>query len=200
MQNPSAPTIVLASSSPYRRGLLDRFLEQFESVEPDIDESNGAGLSPEELVSHLARKKAEVVATTARDSLVIGADQLAVLNDRILGKPGDHQKAIEQLLAASGQVVTFLTAVCILDPLGRTRYEHVDITRVRFRDFDRRLAEAYLKLDEPYDCAGSFKLEGAGFVLFDSVKTDDPTALIGLPMIWVSDRLLELGYISPQKM
>ena len=200
MQNPSAPTIVLASSSPYRRGLLDRFLEQFETLEPDIDESNGAGLSPNELVSHLARKKAEVVATSARDALVIGADQLAVLNDRILGKPGDHQKAIEQLLAASGQVVTFLTAVCILDPIGRTRYEHIDKTTVRFRDFDRRLAEAYLKLDEPYDCAGSFKLEGAGFVLFESVKTDDPTALIGLPMIWVSDRLLELGYISQQKM
>jgi septum formation protein len=199
MQNPSAPTIILASSSPYRRGLLDRFLDQFETIEPDVDESNGAGLSPAELASHLARKKAEAVATKSREALVIGADQLAVLNDRILGKPGDHQKAVEQLLAASGQVVTFLTAVCILDPIGRARYEHTDKTKVRFRDFDRRLAEAYLKLDEPYDCAGSFKIEGAGFVLFESVKSDDPTALIGLPMIWVSDRLLELGYISPQR-
>lgn len=199
MQNPSAPGIVLASSSPYRRGLLDRFLDQFETLEPDIDESNRSGLSPTELVRHLARKKAEAVATNSREALIIGADQLAVLNDRILGKPGDHQKAIEQLLAASGQVVTFLTAVCILDPLARTRHEHTDTTTVRFRDFDRRLAEAYLKLDKPYDCAGSFKIEGAGFVLFESVKTDDPTALIGLPMIWVSDRLLELGYISPQK-
>ena len=200
MQNPSAPTIVLASASPYRRGLLDRFLEQFEAVEPDIDESNAGGLSPGDLACHLARKKAEAVATKSRDALVIGADQLAVLNDRILGKPGDHKKAVEQLLAASGQVVTFLTAVCILDPIGRTRYEHTDKTTVRFRDFDRRLAEAYLKLDEPYDCAGSFKIEGAGFVLFESVKTDDPTALIGLPMIWVSGCLLELGYLSPQKM
>ena len=200
MQNPSAPTIILASASPYRRGLLDRFLDQFEAVEPDIDESNGDGRSPGDLARHLARMKAEAVATKSRDALVIGADQLAVLNDRILGKPGDHKKAVEQLLAASGQVVTFLTAVCILDPIGRTRYEHTDKTTVRFRDFDRRLAEAYLKLDEPYDCAGSFKIEGAGFVLFESVKTDDPTALIGLPMIWVSDRLLELGYLSPQKM
>ncbi|MGB5512494.1 MAG: Maf family protein [Woeseiaceae bacterium] len=200
MQNPSAPTIILASASPYRRGLLDRFLDQFETVEPDIDESNSAGRSPGDLASYLARKKAEAVATKSRDALVIGADQLAVLNDRILGKPGDHRKAVEQLLAASGQVVNFLTAVCILDPIGRTRYEHTDKTTVRFRDFDRRLAEAYLKLDEPYDCAGSFKIEGAGFVLFESVKTDDPTALIGLPMIWVSDRLLELGYLSPQKL
>ena len=107
---------------------------------------------------------------------------------------------MEQLLAASGQVVTFLTAVCILDPIGRSRYEHTDRTKGRFRDFDRRLAEAYLRHDEPYDCAGSFKLEGAGFVLFESVQTDDPTALIGLPMIWVADRLLQLGYISRQKM
>ncbi len=199
MQNPSAPTIVLASSSPYRRGLLERFLKQFETVSPDVDERNELGLAPTELARHLARKKAEAVAINARDALVIGADQLAVLDDSVLGKPGDHQKAVEQLLAASGHVVTFLTAVCILDPIGRTRYEHTDKTTVRFREFDRRLAEAYLRHDEPYDCAGSFKLEGAGFVLFESVKTDDPTALIGLPMIWVADRLLQLGYLSPQK-
>ena len=101
------------------------------------------------------------------------------------------------LVAASGHVVTFRTAVCILDPVGKTRYEHVDKTTVRFREFDRRLAEAYLRHDEPYDCAGSFKLEGAGFVLFESVRTDDPTALIGLPMIWLADRLLQLGYLLP---
>jgi len=200
MQNPSAPTIVLASSSLYRRGLLDRVLQQYEAVAPEVDESNELGLGPGELARHLARKKAEAVAVNIRDALVIGADQLAVLGDQVLGKPGDHQKAVEQLLAASGQVVTFLTAVCILDPIGRSRYEHTDKTKVRFREFDRRLAEAYLRHDEPYDCAGSFKLEGAGFVLFESVQTDDPTALIGMPMIWVADRLLQLGYISPQRM
>lgn len=198
MQNPSAPAIVLASSSPYRRGLLERFLDDYETVSPDIDESNDRGLEPAELATYLARKKAEAVAVKARDSLIIGADQIAVLNKSVLGKPGDHRKAVEQLLAASGQVVTFLTAVCILDPVNRTRYEHTDKTTVSFREFDRRLAEAYLRLDEPYDCAGSFKLEGAGFVLFESVKTDDPTALIGLPMIWVADRLLQLDYLSTQ--
>jgi septum formation protein len=196
MQNPSAPAIFLASSSPYRRGLLDRFLDEYQTVSPDIDESNESGLEPEALASHLARKKAEAVSINARDALVIGADQLAVLDDMVLGKPGNHQKAVEQLLAASGKTVTFLTAVCILDPVERTRFEHVDKTTVRFRDFDRRLAETYLHHDKPYDCAGSFKLEGAGFVLFDSVKTDDPTALIGLPMIWVADRLLQLGYLN----
>ncbi|MDH3613936.1 MAG: Maf family nucleotide pyrophosphatase [Gammaproteobacteria bacterium] len=196
MQNPSAPAIILASASPYRRDLLDRFLDDFDTVSPDIDESNSAGLSPKKLARHLARKKAETVSMTARDSLIIGADQLAVLEDQVLGKPGDHQKAVEQLLAASGKVVTFLTAVCILDPVARARYEHVDKTKVRFRQFDRRLAESYVRHDEPYDCAGSFKLEGAGLVLFEAVNTDDPTALIGLPMIWVADRLLQLGYLS----
>jgi septum formation protein len=197
MQNPSAPTIFLASSSPYRRGLLDRFLDQYETVTPDVDESNDQGLAPQELATYLARKKAEAIVPNARKALVIGADQLAVLDDRVLGKPGDHQKAVEQLLAASGKAVTFLTAVCILDPIGRSRFEHTDKTTVRFRQFDRRLAEAYLRHDKPYDCAGSFKLEGAGFVLFESVQTDDPTALIGLPMIWVADRLLQLGYLLP---
>ena len=197
MQNPTAPTIFLASSSPYRRNLLNRFLDQFEVVTPGVDESNREGLEPEELAGHLARKKAEAVAINARDGLVIGADQLAVLDNTVLGKPGDHARAIEQLLAASGKSVTFLTAVCILDPVGRARYEHTDRTIVRFREFDRRLAESYLRYDEPYDCAGSFKLEGAGFVLFESVRTDDPTALIGLPMIWVADRLLQLGYLLP---
>ncbi len=197
MQNPSAPTIILASSSSYRRGLLDRFLDTYESVTPGVDESNPDGLAPADLATHLARKKAEAIVINARRALIIGADQLAVLDDQVLGKPGNHHKAVEQLLAASGKAVTFLTAVCILDPIGRTRFEHTDVTTVRFRQFDRRLAEAYLRHDEPYDCAGSFKLEGAGFVLFDSVKTDDPTALIGLPMIWVADRLLQLGYLMP---
>ena len=197
MQNPSAPTIFLASSSRYRRDLLNRFLDNYEVVDPEVDERNNLGLPPAELAQYLARKKAEAIAVNARKSLIIGADQLAVLEDRVLGKPGDHARAIEQLLASSGKSVTFLTAVCILDPIGRARYEHTDRTIVRFRQFDRRLAEAYLKHDEPYDCAGSFKLEGAGFVLFESVETDDPTGLIGLPMIWVADRLLQLGYLLP---
>jgi len=197
MQNPSAPAIVLASSSRYRRDLLNRFLDSYEVLDPEVDETNAQKLGPEELAQYLARKKAEAVAVNARNSLVIGADQLAVLDSGVLGKPGDHARAVEQLLAASGKTVTFLTAVCILDPVGRARYEHTDKTVVRFRQFDRRLAEAYLRHDEPYDCAGSFKIEGAGFVLFEAVRTDDPTALIGLPMIWVADRLLQLGYLLP---
>jgi septum formation protein len=175
--------------------LLDRFLNDYESVSPGIDESAYPTDNPGELASLLARKKAEAVVSKYRNALVIGADQIAVIDERVLGKPGDHQRAVEQLLAASGKAVRFLTAVCLLDPVTRRRFEHVDTTTVRFRNFDRRLAESYLRLDQPYDCAGSFKIEGAGFVLFESVSTDDPTALIGLPMIWLSGRLQELGYL-----
>jgi septum formation protein len=195
MQNLSAPPIVLASSSPYRRGLLDRFLAEYECVSPDVDEAAYPDAEPGTKAALLARKKAEAVSSTHRDALVIGSDQLAVLDHQVLGKPGDHRRAVEQLLAASGKSIRFLTAVCILDPLSRHRLEHVDTTTVRFRNYDRRLAESYLRHDKPYDCAGSFKLEGAGFVLFESVSTDDPTALIGLPMIWLAGRLQELGYL-----
>lgn len=197
MQNPSAPPIVLASSSRYRRGLLDRFLDDFEAISPDIDERPGDDEAPAALVSRLARQKAEVVSAKHRRSLVIGADQVAVLGDQVIGKPGGHQAAVEQLVTASGQSLHFLTAVCLLEPQSRHRLEHVDRTVVRFRRFDRRLAEAYLRHDEPYDCAGAFRIEGAGFLLFESVTTDDPTALIGLPMIWLAGRLLEAGYLMP---
>lgn len=197
MQNPSAAPILLASSSRYRQGLLDRFLSDYETVSPGVDESAREGESADGLATRLAREKAEAVSSTHRDALVIGADQLAVLEDRVLGKPGDHETAVEQLLAASGKKVTFLTAVCLLDPVTRGRYEHTDKTTVRFRSFDRRLADTYLRHDEPYDCAGSFKIEGAGFVLFESVSTEDPTALIGLPMIWLAGTLKTLGYLLP---
>jgi len=195
MQNPSAAPILLASSSRYRQGLLDRFLDDYQTVTPEIDESALDGEHPGTLAGRLARDKAEAVSSVNHDGLVIGADQLAVLDGIVLGKPGDHQKAVEQLLAASGQSVSFLTAVCVLDSVSRRRYEHIDKTTVRFRQFDRRLADAYLYHDEPYDCAGSFKIEGAGFILFESVTTDDPTALIGLPMIWLAGTLQELGYL-----
>jgi septum formation protein len=197
MQNPSSPPIILASSSRYRRGLLDRFLTEYQTVSPGVDESAEQFDTPEEVASQLARKKAEKAASSYRDAVIIGADQVAVMDGVVLGKPGDHQRAIEQLLGASGKTMTFLTAVCVLDPIGRRRYEHIDRTEVHFRSFDRRLAETYLWHDEPYDCAGSFKIEGAGFVLFDSVKTEDPTALIGLPMIWLAATLRELGCLLP---
>ena len=197
MQNPSSPPIVLASSSRYRRRLLDRILDEYETVSPGIDETPDEFASARDVAAALARRKAEKVSRGMREAIIIGADQTALLDEIVIGKPGDHQRAVEQLLSASGRTVTFLTAACVLDPVSRKRYEHVDETEVRFRNFDRRLAEAYLRHDEPYDCAGSFKIEGAGFVLFESVHTKDPTALIGLPMIWLAATLRELGCLLP---
>ena len=197
MQNPTSAPIVLASSSSYRWNLLNRLLDNFVTVSPNVDESDDGTELPEHFTIRLARQKAEAVSSSHYDSLIIGADQIAVLGNQILGKPGDHQSAIEQLLTASGKSLQFLTTVCVLEPLGRTLYEHIDRTTVRFRQFDLQLAETYLKHDEPYDCAGSFKIEGAGFVLFESVQTDDPTALIGLPMIWLAETLRRLGYLLP---
>ncbi|ANO51145.1 Maf family protein [Woeseia oceani] len=197
MQNPSAAPIILASTSRYRRGLLDRFLNEYEVVAPGVDEHAVSADDPHTLATSLARSKAEAVSSQYRDAVIIGADQVAVLDSAIIGKPGSHAKAVEQLMAASGKTLKFLTAVCVLDPHGRKRYEHIDETTVRFRKFDRRQAEVYLHHDEPYDCAGSFKVEGAGFVLFRSVSTEDPTALIGLPMIWLAATLRELGQLQP---
>lgn len=197
MQNLSAPPVILASSSPYRRELLERLLDDFRSVSPGRDETPRDGEAPGELVRRLARSKAEAVAEKHRDALIVGADQAAILDARVLGKPGNHPNAVEQLLQSSGKTLSFLTAACVLDPVTQQRHEHTDVTEVRFRRFDSGLAEAYLRHDEPYDCAGSFRIEGAGCVLFESVTTDDPTALIGLPMIWLAGVLRELGYLQP---
>ncbi len=145
----------------------------------------------------LARQKAEAVSGGQPGALVIAADQLAVREGQVIGKPGGHARAVEQLLAAAGKTLLFLTAACVFDPRTSRCHEHTDVTQVRFRRFDRALAEAYLHHDEPYDCAGSFRIEGAGVVLFESVTTDDPTALVGLPMIWLASVLRELGCLQP---
>lgn len=195
MRNPAAAPLVLASTSRYRRALLERFIDDFDVVSPGVDEAALTADTPVELAALLARSKAEAVARQQREAVVIGADQVAVRGGEVIGKPGDRAGAVRQLLAASGQAVEFLTAVCVIDATRQRRSEHVDRTLVRFRDFDRRLAELYVDRDRPYDCAGSFKVEGAGFVLFRSVTTDDPTALIGLPMIWLASALREFDQL-----
>tara|TARA_B100001093_G_C26382304_1_gene823458 strand:+ start:108 stop:701 length:594 start_codon:yes stop_codon:yes gene_type:complete len=196
MQNILSPTICLASSSPYRRSLLDRILSKYKILAPNIDESEKEGLPPKKFVSSLAYKKAIKVRNFEKDSLIIGADQLAVLDNKILNKPGNYENAFKQLSEVSGRIVTFLTAVCILDPKSNNHYEFTDVTKTKFRKLNNIIINNYLSLDKPYNCAGSFKIEGAGFILFDSIKTNDPTALIGLPMIWLTNQLLELGYLK----
>ena len=196
MQNISSPTICLASSSPYRRSLLDRILSKYKILAPNIDESEKEGLTPKKFVSSLAYKKAIKVRNFEKDSLIIGADQLAILNNKILSKPGNYENAFKQLSEVSGKIVIFLTAVCIIAPESNKVYQYTDITKAKFRKLNDIIIDNYLNLDEPYNCAGSFKIEGAGFALFDSIKTNDPTALVGLPMIWLANQLLELGYLN----
>jgi septum formation protein len=175
--------LILASSSPYRRELLGRLGVDFRCQSPDVDESMLPGESPDDMVMRLACSKAEAVARDHPGSLVIGSDQCAELDGRILGKPGDHEGAVIQLRAASGRTVAFHTGLCLLNArTGRSRVTCVPY-RVRFRTLDSAMIEDYLHREQPYDCAGSFKSEGLGIALFEAMEGEDPTALMGLPLI-----------------
>lgn len=182
--------IILASGSPFRRELLARLELPFESVSPEIDEAPKNGESAHALVERLALKKAQEVAKSHPDALIIGSDQVAMLDGNILGKPGDHERAFEQLSAASGRRVTFLTGLCLFDSGDGTHQLAVEPFEVEFRELDSVMIDAYLKWEQPYNCAGSFKSEGLGIALFERLTGDDPTALIGLPLIQLV-RMLE---------
>lgn len=185
--------LILASSSPYRQDLLARLGLPFESHSPDVDETVLPDESPDEMVSRLARAKAEAVAQAHPDALIIGSDQCAELDGRILGKPGDHANAVAQLRAASGREVVFHTGLCLLDAYtGRARVATVPF-RVRFRTLESSMIEDYLARERPYDCAGSFKSEGLGVALFEAMAGDDPSALVGLPLITLVSMLREEG-------
>lgn len=198
MKNTLPKRLLLASSSPYRRALLERLTDRFESRSPDIDETARDGEPPAALVTRLAREKCAALAGEPA-TVVIGSDQVAVLDGQALGKPGGHPAALEQLRAMRGREVEFLTAVCLLDPDGSGPREHTDRTLVRLRDYDDALAERYLRHEQPYDCAGSFKVEGAGAVLFEEIVTHDPTALVGLPLIWLAAQLCAAGFELPER-
>ena len=191
------PDLVLASSSRYRRELLQRLRISFDVDPADIDESRLPGEGPRALVSRLAREKALRVANRHPGAWVIGADQIAVCKDEILGKPGNAARNIAQLQRASGATLTFLTAVCLARLNDEQREEHVDVTDVRFRELSDSEIARYVELERPYDCAGGFKCEGLGITLFERIDSQDPTALIGLPLIWLSGALRRAGLRLP---
>lgn len=193
MENSAANEVVLASSSPYRRQLLARILSRFECERSEADETPLAGEAPAALALRLARCKAEAVAARHPQATVIGSDQVAVLEGRLCGKPGSRDAAVEQLLAARGLPMRFLTSVCVLHGPGSEERVHTDITEVRFRQFDRALAERCVDHDRSWDCAGGFKVEGAGVMLFERIDSQDPTGLVGLPLIWLAGTLEDLG-------
>lgn len=191
--NTSKTRIILASSSPYRKELLIRILDDFEALSPDIDETPFPDEEPIELVARLAQQKALAVAVNHPDALVIGSDQVCVLNNQILGKPGTMDKAIEQLKTCSGQTVTFYTSLCVTNANQTAQNTTVVATKVQFRQLSEKEIINYLEKEQPLNCAGSFKCEGLGIVLFEAIESKDPTALIGLPLIALSTNLREFG-------
>jgi len=193
----TALSLLLASSSPYRRELLARLQLPFVYASPDIDESPLPGEPISQLVQRLSRAKAEALAATHPATLIIGSDQAALLNGRVLGKPGDHAAATAQLLAASGQVVHFHTGLCLLNTQSGNCQLTEEIYEVHFRTLEPAAIERYLSAEQPYDCAGSFKAEGLGISLFSGFAGRDPNSLIGLPLLALCDFLRNEGVELP---
>lgn len=185
--------VVLGSTSRYRRELLERLRIPFSVAAPDVDETPGTGESPRDLALRLALAKAKAVAAKHPQAVVIGSDQVADLAGHPLGKPGEHARAVQQLRQMRGQTVVFQTALAVV--CLATGFEAVDLAAVRvvFRDLSDEEIESYLQAEKPYDCAGSAKSEGLGIALLESIDNDDPTALVGLPLIRTARLLRQAG-------
>lgn len=195
----SAPGIVLASTSRYRAELLHRVLPDFERLPPGIEEAAQPDEAPQACAVRLAAAKARAVAARCADALVIGSDQVAELDGAALGKPGSEANARAQLAACAGREVRFHTALCVIDTRGAQAREHaaLDLTRVRFRALDAAEIARYVAREQPLDAAGSFKCEGLGIALFERIDSEDPTALIGLPLIALCRILRTAGIALP---
>jgi septum formation protein len=187
------PRLVLASSSRYRRELLARLRLPFEVIAPVVDETALAGEPARDTALRLAEAKARAVAPDCPRALVIGCDQVAELDGVRFGKPGDHAGAVAQLRALRGRRVLFHTAVALLDTAGGTLQREVVPTAVFFRDITDQEIGRYLELEQPYDCTGAARIEGLGIVLVERVESEDPTALIGLPLVRLSGMLRNRG-------
>jgi septum formation protein len=188
--------LILASTSRYRRALLERLGLAFDCAAPQVDEQALPGEAPRDLALRLARAKADAVAAQHPGKIVIGADQIAVLGTQVLGKPGTEARCEEQLRHSSGREVVFLTAVHVADGRGGGE-SHVDRTIAIFRDLTNAEIERYVAAERPLDCAGGFKAEALGIALFERIESEDPTALTGLPLIWLSGALRRAGIPVP---
>ena len=193
-KNEKKPRLVLASSSPFRRQLLAQLQVPFTVVVPDIDETVRAQEEAQGLVERLAIEKAHVVGAHLSDSLIIGSDQVALYDGKIVGKPADHATAVKQLLAASGQTVRLYTGVALLNSNSGVIRSRVIPYEVVFRDITRAMIERYLEREQPYGCCGSLRADGLGVALLARISGDDPSALIGLPLITVIDLLAQENY------
>ena len=193
----TSPRIMLGSTSRYRAELLRRLVVDFEQSAPGTDEAPLPHEAPMERALRLAIAKAEAAANGVRNALVIGSDQVAELDGLILDKPGTSERAHAQLTASSGREVHFHTALCLLDTRDGRRQTHIDHTHVRFRELHATEITRYIEREQPLDCAGSFKCEGLGISLFESIDNRDPSALIGLPLIALARMLREAGMALP---
>lgn len=186
--------LLLASSSPYRKALMERLELPFQSASPDIDESPQPDETAEQLATRLAQGKARALAEQYPNHWIIGSDQVASLpNGTLLNKPGTHEQAVEQLRWSSGHSVFFLTGLCLLDSDTGNLQSHCEPFEVRFRNLNSAEIETYLRREQPYDCAGSFKMEGLGITLFQALSGRDPNSLVGLPLIALIDMLRHWG-------
>ena len=181
-------TLILGSSSPFRAEVLKKLGIDFIQHSPDIDESVLEGETAPSLVERLAKEKALAIAKDYPEALIIGSDQVAVIDGKILGKPGNHETAVKQLLSASGKAVTFYTGLALYNAQSQTMHHIVEPFTVHFRSLSENQIHFYLEQEKPYQCAGSFKSEGLGIALFTKLEGDDPNSLIGLPLI----KLIEL--------
>lgn len=177
------PVLILASTSRYRRELLERLRLPFDVRAPGVDESAHPGEAPEALARRLALAKARAVAREHARAIVIGSDQVAELDGHAIGKPGTHERAVEQLRRMSGRTVVFQTAVAVVCEATGFAAQALAPVTVRFRRLDDNIIQEYLRIEQPYDCAGSARSEGLGVALLDAIESDDPTALVGLPLI-----------------
>ena len=191
------PPVLLASSSAYRRALLARILPEFDHLGPAVNEVALEDESADETALRLARLKTLDCAQQRPDALVIGGDQVPTLHGRRLGKPGSHERAVRQLMECAGQTVVFYTAVAVTGPAAEPMETYIERTTVQFRPLREAEIQRYLEQDRPYDCAGSFKAEALGIALFESIETTDPTALQGLPLIWLAGCLRRRGFPLP---
>jgi septum formation protein len=191
------PPLILASTSPYRRELLARFGLPFDAVAPEVSEAHVAGESATDRALRLGLEKARAVARRRPEALVIGADQVATAGGRVLDKPGDAPTARAQLASLSGKSARFHTACAVVDGAAGVHWAHVDTTTVVFRALGADEIERYLAREQPYDCAGGFRAEALGISLFEYIESQDPTALIGLPLIWLAGALRRAGYRLP---
>lgn len=191
------PPIILGSSSPFRKALLEKLQLPFAQHAPQVDETPLEKESPLDMVQRLSRLKAQAIAKQSPEHIIIASDQCATFNNQPVGKPHTHENAVKQLQEFSGQSITFYTGLVVFDPRTQSYHQRHDETIVHFRPLNETTIQNYLLAETPYQCAGSFKSEGLGITLFSSIQSRDPNALIGLPLIELTNIFQEMGITLP---